>query len=417
MNISRLATRVVGVSSVLALVAAVGCSGSNGDPNSCFGCGDGDGHDGGGSGGDGGGGGFGDGGGGFQGSDGGGTIGGDGGLAACATAEATASRTPVYMLIVVDGSGSMDFAPQENDPLKAGSQRGVKWLAVRGALHAFWDGLVAKPDNSLGVGLYLFSSSSTKSATAIDVGIKAVDATQAAALETRVDPNVTPNGGTPLKDAYEGQLPLLKSFTPSAPLVSGGKLVMVVMTDGVPDSGANTIISDATAAFAGTPKVTTFAVGVGDPTASASDYDEVFMGKLAVAGGAPAAGCTPGWNQSSPAGQTPCHFQITPKAKTAAMIQDEFLTAINTIRDQVSSCTFTLDKSGGAIDPSKVNVVYTSSGGASSTVPQDPTNGWSYDNPTDPSTVTLNGTACDTLKGDSNGSIKIVLGCATQVPK
>lgn len=416
MNISRLATRLVGVSSVLALVAAVGCGSSENGSGFDAGGGDSDG----GATGDGGGNGFGDGGGGFVGSDGGGTIGGDGGLAACATAEATASRTPVYMLIVVDGSGSMDNSPQENDPLKAGSKRGVKWLAVRGALHAFWDGLVTKPDNSLGVGLYLFSSNTTKSATAIDVGIKAVDAAQAAALEGRVDPNVAPNGGTPLKEAFEGQLPLLQSFTPTAPLVSGGKLVMVLMTDGVPNGGTsdqNTLVADATAAFAGTPKVTTFAVGVGDPNASSSDYDEVFMGKLAVAGGAPAAGCTPGWNQSSPAGQTPCHFQITPSAKTAAQIQAEFLTAINTIRDQVSSCTFTLDKSGGAIDPSKVNVVYTSGGGVASTVPQDPSNGWSYDNPTDPSTVTLNGSACDTLKSDTNGSIKIVLGCATQGPK
>ncbi|HEX7664829.1 MAG TPA: vWA domain-containing protein [Polyangiaceae bacterium] len=417
MKIARLAARFISVSSVLALVAAVGCGGSdNGDSNFDAGAGGGGGGD---TDGGGGGGGLGDGGGGFTGTD-GGALGEDGGLAACATAEATATKTPVYMMVILDGSGSMDNDPKENDPLKAGSQRGTKWLAVRGALHAFWDGLVSKPDNSLGVGLYLFSSSTTKSATAIDVGIKAVDAAQATALEARVDPNIKPTGGTPLQASYEGQLTLLKSFTPSAPLVSGGKLVMVVMTDGVPDGGGtaqNAIVADATAAFSGTPKVTTFAVGVGDPNASTGDYDEVFMGKLAVAGGAPAAGCTPGWNQSSPAGQIPCHFQITPSAKTAAMIQAEFLAAIDNIRDQVSSCTFTLDKSGGAIDPSKVNVVYTSGAGVSTTVPQDPTNGWSYDNPTDPSTVTLNGTSCNTVKSDSDGTVKIVLGCATQAPK
>jgi hypothetical protein len=312
----------------------------------------------------------------------------------------------------------MDFAPTEDDPLNPGTQRGVKWLAVRGALYAFWDQLLSTPDDSFGVGLYLFSSSVEKPPTSIDVGIKAVDATQNAALKARVAPPVYANDGTPLKQSIEGQMALLKSFTPTAPLETGGKLVLVVMTDGVPDGGTsdqNACVSDASTAFAGTPQVTTFAVGVGDPNADTSDYDEVFMGKLAVAGGAPAPGCTPGWDQSSPSSETPCHFQITPGSKTAAEIQAEFLTAIDTIRDTVTSCEFKLDKSGGVIDPSEVNVVYTAADGTSTTVPQDPSNGWSYDNPTDPSTVTLNGAACSTLKADSKGTVKIVLGCATQV--
>ena len=49
------------------------------------------------------------------------------------------------------------------------------------------------------------------------------------------------------------------------------------------------------------------------------------------------------------------------------------------------------------------------------TVPQDPTNGWSYDNPTDPKTITLNGSACTNLKNDPNATVNIVLGCATVV--
>lgn len=406
-SISSSVTRFVGITSLVGLVAAAGCSSGSG---SKFGSGD---DAGGGSGGDGGGGG--DSGIGFQTGDGGGS--GDGGFATCATAEATATRTPVYMLIVLDGSGSMDFDPQESDPLDTSNMRGTKWLAARGALYAFWDQLVATPDNSFGVGFYLFSSSVTHSPTAVDVGIKVVDATQNAALKARVKPPVYPSSGTPLKQSIEGQMALLKSFTPAAPLEAGGKLVLVVMTDGVPDGGSGdqtSCVNDATAGFAGTPQVTTFAVGVGNPTASTSDYDEVFMGQLAVAGGAPAAGCTPGWNQSSPAGQIPCHFQITPGTKTAAMIQAEFLAAIDSIRDTVTSCEFKLDKSGGTINPSEVNVVYTAGDGSQVTIPQDPTNGWTYDNPTDPSTVTLEGSSCSTLKADSKGTIKIVLGCVTQ---
>jgi hypothetical protein len=399
------AAKAVGITSLLILAAGSGCSSGTGSKFE-------DGTDAG----AGGGGGDGATGTGFGSkSDGGGD---DGGFASCATAEATAARTPVYMMIVLDGSGSMN-TPTETDPLDTGNSRGKKWLAIRGALYAFWDSLVTTPDPSLGVGLYLFSSSSVKSPTSIDVGIAEVDATHDTALKARVAPPVTASGGTPLKESIEGQLALLKTYTPAAPLLPGGKLVLVVMTDGVPDGGGSdqtSCVNDATTAFAGTPQITTFAVGVGDPTADPSDYDEVFMGNLAVAGGAPAAGCTPGWNQSSPSSQTPCHLQITPGSKTAAQIQADFTAAIDTIRDTVSSCTFTLDKSSGTIDPAKVNVLYTDSTGTQSTIPQDPANGWTYDNPTDPTTVTLNGTSCSALKADSKGTIKIVLGCATRVP-
>ena len=55
----------------------------------------------------------------------------------------------------------------------------------------------------------------------------------------------------------------------------------------------------------------------------------------------------------------------------------------------------------------------TSGAGADSTVPQNPTDGWSYDNPAAPTKVTLHGKSCDTLKGDPAAKIKIVVGCKT----
>jgi uncharacterized protein YegL len=360
---------------------------------------------------------------------------GDGGDAGeCATASAEATRIPVYMQLVVDGSGSMDglnsnadqyiAAELESDPLApsrpAGSnpsrpagKTGRKWIALRGALGAFFDDLAAKPDPNLAVGLYLFSSTTTKSANQVDVPISYVDNAHATALKERLLPPVFPNGGTPLAASMNGQLPILKAYTPAAPVKPGGKYVLVVMTDGIPTDGKQTCLSAASSALAGTPSVLTFAVGVGDETASATNvYDEVFVGDLAEAGGTAAPGCNPNWSDSDKSG-TPCHFQVTPGAKTAQQIQADFLAAINKIRDTVSSCELGLTFNSGDVDLGKVNVEYTSGAGQSTQINQDPANGWTYDNPTAPTKVVLHGAACDTLKADPNGKVKIIVGCKT----
>jgi hypothetical protein len=345
---------------------------------------------------------------------------------ACATATAEAKRLPVYMLIVLDGSGSMDFAPRSRDAMNNNRNTGNKWLAARGALRAFFDRLATKGDPALGVGLYLFSSSVVKSPTQVDVPVRFVDAAHAAALKARISPPVIPSGGTPLLESLEGQLPILADFAPAPPLVPNGKRVLVMMTDGVPNGGGAAqdrslvVAEDALAgrnAFAGKPSITTFAVGVGEPTADPSNYDEVFMGELAVAGGAAEPGCLVGWNESSPATAKPCHFQITPGEKSADTLQAEFLAAINAIQDRVSSCEFELatPADAGAIDPQKVNVIYTSGSGEQRGIPKSDTNGWSYDDPNAPKRVRLNGDACTLVKGDPNGSVRIVLGCRTRV--
>ncbi len=340
----------------------------------------------------------------------------------CATASAEAKRLPVYMLFVIDGSGSMDgydgsnYIPgeREADPASPGRQTGKKWIATRDALGAFFDDLAAKKDPSFAVGLYLFSSNTLKSATAVDVGIKFVDAAQATALKTRLAPPVFPNGGTPLAESIQGQLAILKAYTPAAPVEPGGKYVLVAMTDGIPSDSKTTALNAVTTAKTGAPPIATFAVGVGNEDASATTvYDEKFMKDLATAGGTAAAGCNPNWGDADKSGK-PCHFQITPGTKTAAQIKTEFTAAINTIRDQVASCEFPLVRPPGSgdIDPSNVNVVK-SSGGADTTIPQDAANGWIYDNPAAPTKVTLKGKACDDLKADPTAKIKIVVGCKT----
>ncbi len=361
----------------------------------------------------------------------------------CATATAQASRIPVYMLLVLDGSGSMDGfdgtayvagereldpetpAPRMDLTNQPTQSSGKKWIAVRGALKSFFDGLVAKPDPSLAVGLYLFSSNVAKPTAQVDVAIGFVDATQATALKGRLSPPIYPESGTPLAAAVRNQRPILVGYRPVAPVLPGGKYVMVVMTDGVPNAGTLTqaqanadVIAAATEVRTGAPPATVFVVGVGNPTARPDQYDELFLGQLAQAGGAPEPGCNPAWSDAAMTGK-PCHFQVTPGAKTAAQIRDDFLAAINQIREKVASCEFTLERppGGGELDPTRVNVLYTNGAGVETPIPQDAASGWTYDDPARPTKVILNGKACADMKADPDGKIRVVIGCKTIVTK
>ena len=375
------------------------------------------------------------------------TDGGDGSAfdldGGCATATAEARRIPVYMMLVIDGSGSMDgfdgtayvagereIDPETTTPRQdltntATQSSGKKWIAVRGALKSFFDGLVAKPDPSLAVGMYLFSSNTAKPSAQTDVAIGYVDATQATALKGRLSPPVYAAQGTPLAAAVRGQRPILVGYTPRAPVLPGGKYVMVMMTDGVPNSGNLTqpqanadVIAAINETKTGTPAATVFVVGVGNPTARIDQYDELFLGEAARAGGAPEPGCNATWSDTNMTGK-PCHFQVTPGAKSAAQIRDDFLAAINQIREKVASCEFQLEKpqGAGALDPTKVNVLYTNGAGVEAPIPQNASNGWTYDDPNNPSKVILNGQSCADVKADPDGKIRIVIGCKTIVTK
>lgn len=339
--------------------------------------------------------------------------------AQCATATVPIARTTIYMQIILDGSGSM------NDPLVEGGPTGLKWKAAKDAFVAFFDDLALKKDPAFGVGLFLFDGTKGVQDFLIwDVPIRSVDTYHHTQLKNRITKS-TPAGGTPIKRALEGQLPILKSFTPSSPLKANGKRVLVLITDGVPDgpSDIQPVVQGQCAqlvedAFKGTPSITTFAVGVGDPASDESTYNEAFVGRLAVAGGAPAAGCSPAWNQSSPPGQLPCHLQISPGAKTAVQLRDELLAAIATIRGAVASCEFALERpdgSQGVADPSRVNVTFTGNDGKGTTVLQSGTDGWTYDDATNPTTVIFHGAACERVKTEVDGKVEIQLGCKTLV--
>jgi hypothetical protein len=339
---------------------------------------------------------------------------GEGGLladAGCATATAKATKTPVYMLFILDGSGSMS--------------QDSKWTAATGALKAIFADMQKQADTGLGVGLIVFSD--TKDATFgggpypeanIDVPINFVGAAQVSALNNRLSGN--PQAGTPTGTALQGGYGEIGNYVPLTPIPPGGQRVIVLITDGVPTDNCSqnggSYTSNACVVEAGSelklaaPKgpVLTFVIGTGVfPSSDLTNFDPNFLGNLAQAGGTGPKSCNPNENTTT---TDLCYFEVDPTKGNATQTEQAFEAAINAIRGQVLSCTFPLDMNteAGTLDPSKVNVTVDGQ-----TVPQSPTNGWSYNDPSNPTQIVFNGQACANLKNDPNASVQIVLGCAT----
>jgi hypothetical protein len=360
-----------------------------------------------------------------NGSSGGMTFGGDGGGSAtgtplggasCATASSEAKRQPVYLLFVLDGSGSM---AQNN-----------KWTAVVPALQSIFAQMVSTGDTGVGAGLIVFSDSNDPTTgsgpypSSADVPIALVDAAHQGVLSMRLAG--MPQSGTPTHAALTGGYGELEPYTPSAPLLSGGKKVLVLITDGVPtdDCASVPILSNyatnACIVQAGNelkltpPKgpIETFVIGVGNFSAGSffglGGIDPSFLGNLAQAGGTGPSGCNPSETTNT---NDLCYFEIDPSmAPTAAQLQQKFETALNAIRGQVVSCTYPLQGSQlSNVDPTLVNVEVDGK-----TILQDATNGWTYDNPKTPTEIILHGTACGAAKTNLKAKVSIVLGCATQ---
>jgi len=345
--------------------------------------------------------------------DGGGS--GEGGVlgdAGCATATAQATKTPVYIVFILDGSGSM----KQNN----------KWVAATGALEAIFSDMQTKADPGVGVGLIVFSDTLDKTHASgpypepgIDVPINFVGAAQDSALNARLSGQ--PSGDTPTGTALKGGYGELETYVAMTPLPPGGQKVLVLITDGVPTDNCaqnggsyttNACVVEAagelTKASPAGP-ILTFVVGTGVyPSTDLTNFDPSFLGNLASAGGTGPKGCNPDENT---AGATDlCYFEVDPTAGTQTATETAFENAINAIRGQVVSCTFPLNVNpeAGTLDPTKVNVTVDGT-----TVPQSPTNGWSYNNPTNPTSIVFNGTACTSLKSDASATVEIVLGCAT----
>jgi hypothetical protein len=284
------------------------------------------------------------------------------------------------MVIGQDTSFSMDFDD--------------KWTNVKAALESF----VTNPSYAdLSVGLQFFPI--RKQCSVPDYEALAV----ALGPEGQVS--------TPITQALDAQM--MAGGTPTVPLLQGliaylqahpnpaHKPVIVLATDGVPDDACispvdgetpNTLanaIAVTAAAYAATPSISTFVIGVGSELGA--------LDGIAQAGGT---------------GQATL-------VDTGGNAQQQFLAALDAARRTAIPCDFAIPQ-GSGVDPSETNVVYAPVGapqqqfvfvGDATSCAKASTNGWYFDDPNAPTKVILCDAACDMVKSDDRGQVNVVFGC------
>ena len=296
---------------------------------------------------------------------------------ACANSTAGVDAPPIYLVFMVDKSGSM-----------GGNALGVKWTPAVAALKSFF---ADASSANIHASLSFFRQQNECNVAAYatpSVAMKALpDSTSFAAS---LDAN-SPGGGTPTLPAEQGAVQYAQSV--AATLKPGEKVAVVLVTDGDPNDCSSTSTNVAAAAATVASTIKTYVIGVGTEVAK---LDEIATG-----------------------GGTAPHIQVN--TTSAATTSADLRAAIGKIKAAQLSCDYTLPPppAGKSIDVNAVNVNYTT-GGATSTLgySADCSNakGWHYDSTTTPTKIIMCPTICSTLQNDtSGGKVDIVFGCSTAV--
>ncbi len=308
----------------------------------------------------------------------GGGLGDDG----CAETVAEPTLVPVAMFIAVDKSGSMG---------------GDKWVDAKAAFISFFTDSSADP---LEVALRFWpqgncdeDSCSIQACAQPQIALGSLaDPAHEAALVALF--NATqPGGNTPTSAALAGAT---EWAVAQQALGETKRYVVILVTDGEPNGCQEDIatISGIAGSAYTDHDVLTFAVGL-------QGSNEGDMNTIAAAGG------------------TQTGFYIG-----SGNAQAELLAALHAIQQTAVACTFAMPASSDpnkTVDPNKVNVSYTPSGGGETTISQvasaadcGPDGGWYYDDPTHPTVIQLCEATCNAVQADG-GSLQIVLGCETVV--
>jgi von Willebrand factor type A domain len=327
--------------------------------------------------------------------------GGMGGGETCASASEAAELAPVYLVFLLDESGSMGDGKY--------GDRTEKWDPVTSALNAFF----ADPASAgITASLSLFPLNQNKTQSAADTNM--LPACGASAYVTpAVEPTPLPDATT-FKDAIAELDPPNEYGTPTLPALVGTieyaesllkedssrKVAVVMVTDGEPtectsndSSKTNNIQNTAAAAAAVADHLPTYVIGVGKELAS--------LKAIAEGGGTGDA------------------FIVSLDAPEQTRTQ--LLDAINLIRGKSISCELAIPAppAGKKLDPKKVNVHFESesSGDTSLVYGTECAGGtqWRYDDEAAPTKILLCEDACQSIKAAPQGSLSVEFACQDRV--
>ncbi len=310
----------------------------------------------------------------------------------CATDSASGQLTPVALYVMFDRSSSME---------------GQKWMQATTALRAFYQDPASA---DLNIAHAVFPSEvngcndpvcdvGACAAPVVAIGKLTAEAApndaQEAALVAAID-NDQPGDGsgrTPTYPALAGSLQWAEGYQAQNP---SSAAVVVLVTDGeatgcsTTDTGSIAGLAADSLASAG---VRTYVIGLEGSSENQID-------QIAAAGGTGEGIFIGGGGD---AGQ-------------------QLLDALGQIRGDVASCDLQMPKpASGVVDPAKVNVELTLSGGAVSLAQVagaddcEDVAGWYYNNNNTPTRIQLCPATCDAVQRDAMSRIDIVLGCATNM--
>lgn len=315
----------------------------------------------------------------------------------CAAEAFEAEGRKLDILILMDGSGSM------NDEVDGGK----KWDLLVAALRAFLN----DPESAgIGVGLTYFGFPAGFDAGDLVVSCDVADYTRPAVAIDDLPENATrivsslssymPVGGTPTRPALIGAATYATTWLEQHPT---HRVIVVLATDGEPNDCDSTVdaVSTVAADAAGTtPGIPTYVIGVGESLTS--------LNLVATAGGT---------------GQA---YLVDTTEDTKA----RFIAAMKAIRGRAAlPCEYAVPApDGGETDPARVNVAFTEGDGDGGTrtillqVPEksgcdSSHGGWYYDDPSTPKNIELCDASCTRAKADFGGRIDVLVGCRTQTTR
>lgn len=321
-------------------------------------------------------------------------TGGTGGTDSCASASAEAQLAPVYLVFLLDESGSMGDGEH--------GDRTKKWDPVTSALKAFF---ADTKSTGITASLSLFPLDKTPSGPAqqnipadCQPEVYSTPAVPPTALPddkafadaiAKVDP---PNEyGTPTLPALKGTISYAEGLLKED---ASRKVAIVMVTDGDPFScSGNNIVNTAAAAAQVADHIPTYVIGVGESLAS--------LDAIALGGGTDKAFIV----------------SLTDPEKTRTQLLD----AVELIRGQSISCELDLPAppAGKTLDPDKVNVHYSGDAQADTSLKYGTTcegdTAWHYDDAQRPTKILLCDATCTAVKADAKAKLSVEFACVNRV--